>query len=108
MPRLRAATARDVVLIIVAVVLLAAAGIYMLQRGSGIEPAPDDQYMDFRCEACGESFRLSHREFETLWDERRFTPTEDGKMLFECPKCGQIKAIRVAGKQAERAEPVNP
>jgi len=98
----RPGTTRDVVLIIIAVILLTVAGSYMALRGGGVEPAPDDQYMDFRCQACGESFRLSHREFEKLWDERRFAPKEGGAgaWVYECPKCGEIKGEQVVAGEA--------
>lgn len=102
----RPATTRDVVLIILAIVLLIVAGTYVTLRGGGEDPAPDDQYMDFRCQACGEPFRLSYREFEKFWDERRFTRQADGRtLLYECPKCGRHGAKRVVQPEAPTAEP---
>lgn len=92
----RPGSTRDLVLIALAVVLLAGAGLYFALYGSPGEPAPDDQFMSFRCQACGASFRMSHREFERVWDERKFTRDKDGRtLLYECPKCGQLKAERV-------------
>jgi predicted RNA-binding Zn-ribbon protein involved in translation (DUF1610 family) len=105
----RPGTTRDVVLIVIAVILLVVAGSYMALRGSGEDAAPDDQYLSFRCEACGESFRLSHREFEKLTDERRFATKEDGRTLvYECPKCKEIRAVRVADEQTRGAAPTEP
>lgn len=95
MRRSRPAATRDLVLIVLAIVVLGIAVTYAVVR-SGIEDAaPDDQYVGFRCQACGESFRLSYREFEVLWNERRFEQQADRRtLLYECAKCGQMKAER--------------
>jgi hypothetical protein len=102
----RAATTRDFVLLAFAIVLLIVAGTYIALRGGGEDLAPDDQFLDFRCQACGETFRLSYREFEKLWNERRFTRQADGRtLLYECPKCGQMKAERVVQFGTPREQP---
>jgi len=91
----RPGATRDVVLLVIAIALLVAAGIYVTQGGDPQDAAPDDQYLEFECQACGESFRLNYAEFEKLWNERRFTRQDDGRtLLYECPKCGQREAVR--------------
>ena len=104
MTTFRPASTRDVVLVVIAVLLLAVAAVYFTLHGSGEDPAPDDQFMGFHCTACDQPFRLSHREFEKLWDERKFARRPDGRgLLFECPTCGEHKAVRVS--QAGGATP---
>ena len=106
MTTFRSASTRNVVLIVIAVLLIVAAVTHFALRGSGEEPAPDDQFMDFRCAACGHAFRLSHREFEQLWNERRFTRQPDGRTLFyECPACGEHQAVRAVGDEAATPRP---
>jgi predicted RNA-binding Zn-ribbon protein involved in translation (DUF1610 family) len=95
------------VLIVFAIILLVVAGLYLALRGGGQDAAPDDQYVDFRCQACGESFRLSYREFEERYDRtRRFELAEDGRtLLFECPKCGEMKGERVLPGRSSAGRP---
>ena len=95
MRRSRPAATRDVVLIVLVIVVLAAAVTYGVLRSGAEDAAPDDQYISFRCQACGEAFRLSYREFEELWNKRKFVQQADGRtLLYECAKCGQMKAER--------------
>jgi len=95
MRQLRSAATKEVVLVVVAIILIAIAGAYTVTRGTGEEPAPDDQFVSFKCRACGESFQLSYAEFEKVWDEGRFKRQDDGRtLLYQCPKCGQIQAER--------------
>jgi predicted RNA-binding Zn-ribbon protein involved in translation (DUF1610 family) len=104
MTTFRPASTRDIVLVVIAVLLLAAAAAYFTLHGSGEDPAPDDQFVDFHCTACGQAFRMSYREFEQAWNERKFTRQRDGRTLhYECPACGEHKAVRVS--QAGGATP---
>jgi predicted RNA-binding Zn-ribbon protein involved in translation (DUF1610 family) len=104
MTAFRPASTRNVVLVVIAVLVLAAAGTYLTLYGSGEDAAPDDQFVDFHCTACDKSFRMSYREFEKAWNERKFTRQPDGRTLYyECPSCGEHKAVRVA--QGETAPP---
>ncbi len=106
MTTFRPASIRDIVLVVIAVLLLAAAATYFTLHGGGEDPAPDDQFMGFHCTACDQPFRLSHREFEKLWDERRFTRQPNGTTLhYECPTCGEHKAVRVAEGGATTVQP---
>jgi hypothetical protein len=97
MKTFRAGATRDVVLIVIAVVLLAGAGLYFKMGGGTPDDAPDDQYLDFRCQACEHEFRMSYAEFEKYFNQRRMSRQEDGRTVdFACPKCGEHKAKRVA------------
>jgi len=59
------------------------------------DAAPADQFIDFKCQACDQSFSCSHREFEKLWDRREFQRDDSGRVLrFKCRHCGKIAAIR--------------
>jgi predicted RNA-binding Zn-ribbon protein involved in translation (DUF1610 family) len=107
MTRVRSGTTKNVVLISVAIVLFVIAGVYALTRGSGIEPAPDDRFVAFHCEACGEDFQYSDREFEGVFDRREYRTRKGtrerpgtGGLVFKCPKCGEFAAVRVANKGA--------
>ncbi|MBU0617993.1 MAG: hypothetical protein KKI02_09775 [Planctomycetes bacterium] len=102
----RTASTRNVVLVVIAVLLLAAAGTYLTLYSSGEEPAPDDQFVDFRCTACDKPFRMSYREFEKASNERKFTAQPDGRTLhYECPTCGEHKAVRVSQGGAATPQP---
>jgi hypothetical protein len=97
MPYKRAAATRDVVLIVAAVVLMAAAiGLYFSLRKP--EGAPTDQFVDFYCPDCDHHFQLSHRDVEqTIWERRDFEQDEIGKMRIRCPKCSRYTARRATG-----------
>ena len=54
------------------------------------DAAPTDQFLAFYCPACGQTFQLSHREFEQLWNARGLQRGSDGQSLrFKCQKCGK-------------------
>ena len=106
MTTFRPASTRNVVLIVVAVLLIAAAVTHFALRGSGQDPAPDDQFVDFHCTVCDKPFRMSYREFEQAWNERKFTRQPDGRTLhYECPTCGEHRAVRVAESGAAPVQP---
>jgi ribosomal protein S27E len=106
MTTFRPASIRNVVLIVIAVLLIAAAVAHFALRGGGEDAAPDDQFVDFRCTACNHTFRMSYSEFEKAWNERKFTRQPDGRTLYyECPACGEHKAVRVAGSGAATPGP---
>ena len=101
MRSLRRAGTRDVVLVAMAVVLLAAA-VFMYVRLSGGDAAPDDEFIGLYCPDCAHYFEISHREFERRFDNREFKLLGEEKALFfECEQCEQMTAERVDEPPAE-------
>jgi len=93
---------RTVGLLIVALALLALAGLFYT-KCSADDPAPDDEFVEFRCTACGETFRLSYEEFEKVWDRGDFRQEPGRGVLFKCARCGEFAAKRSIGADEDDA-----
>ena len=76
MTTFRPAATRNVVLVVIALLLLVAAGTYLTLYSSGEEPAPDDQFVDFHCTACDKPIRGRGR--------LRYSPLKGGALCQEC------------------------
>ena len=72
------------------------------------DPAPTDHFVAFYCPTCGQSYRLSDREFERLWNTRALQHGPDGQSLrFKCRKCGKMTALRADQRRPERPADAN-
>jgi|GEM_PF-6566611 len=96
----RRAAARDAILITLALILLAAAGLYTWTRSS--EPrAPTDEstWVYYRCTACGERFHYNGQELNDLQAGSPGGPHIGGTGGVPCKLCGKRTAVR---------EPIKP
>ena len=92
--RLRPVRRRDWLLGAVGLLaVLLAVAVYV--RSGPEDDAPTNRYVGFYCPACGRSYRVSHREFEQLWNKHEFSRSADGQALvFKCRQCGRLTAVR--------------
>lgn len=90
----RRGAARDMALLSLALVVIAAAGAYFWYSSGGERPPTDpSSYNYFRCQACKNEFHLNGQEMEQALRRREFTQAADGRTLaFKCPKCGKNEA----------------
>lgn len=92
----------DVKTILLAVLAIAALAAipYMARRNSPERAmaATDDQFqVDYVCEACGHTFQMTYSQ---AWEQIRAGKAESPPgqyRRFQCPKCGQIKAVAREG-----------
>lgn len=97
----RRGAARDVVLLVSALLILGFAAFYFTNYGSGREPAPTDAASEvaFFCEACKKPFRLNGKQIEDAMEHagvgarKSDDPAERG-LAFKCPLCGEIAGVR--------------
>ncbi len=93
--RLGALGGRTILLAVVAVACLAAAP-WLARRNSPakVMEATDDQFpVDYVCENCKHVFQMTYQQ---AWDLIRSGKAESPPgqyRRFECPKCGQVKAV---------------
>jgi predicted RNA-binding Zn-ribbon protein involved in translation (DUF1610 family) len=101
----RRAAVRDLGLIALTVVLLAASVWYFVNHGTGEEPAPTDasSWTYFLCTDCREYFALNGAELEARLRKRDLRTHPGGAMAFACRKCGKFAAVR-AGKCPEHGD----
>ncbi|RMF80898.1 MAG: hypothetical protein D6744_07750 [Planctomycetota bacterium] len=95
----RAISSRDLTLLVIAVLLLAIAGLFYAcsgDDGASLESSAVPPQA-FVCEACGERFELSYDEVvEAIRQIGPSTPREPAKKGFPCPHCGEW-----AGRRAD-------
>lgn len=90
----RRATVRDIVLAVIAVVLIVVAvTLFMYLRKP--HDAPTDQFVKFHCPKCPHDFQLSYADFDRVWERNEYRILGQRRIIFKCPKCGQMTAERV-------------
>ncbi len=102
----RALSARDLILALVALLLIAAAAVIFL-RYKPEDAAPTDKFVSFYCPKCDRLYSLSERQFEDLWNRKAFRQAGGRDMRFECPQCKQIVAQRADERPAKGSPPAS-
>lgn len=92
----RRAAVRDLALIALTVVLLAASVWYFVNHGSAEEPAPTDSssWVYLVCTECNNYFYLTAGELETALQRKQFRAQPGGAMAFACKQCGKFSGVR--------------
>lgn len=90
----RRASARNAVLVVIALVALVGAAFFAIRPGANVrDEAPDDQFLWLECPDCGK-YEVSYREFEEL----QGTPGAGAKgdeYVVGCKQCGKATAKRI-------------
>ena len=101
MVRRRGIATKEVVLGIAAVVLIVAAVLIYVRSDRSTGPS-DTVMLGFTCQQCKQESRISERDFEKMFNRHEFRQGSDGRtMLFKCPRCGQMAAVRSDGPADE-------
>jgi hypothetical protein len=97
MTMLRPASARNVVLGSLALLIALAAVLYYMRYGGGTDQPPTDpsSWVYFKCEACGARFHLNGQELDQAQRQLGGGGPKIGNVpMFVCKQCGARKATR--------------
>lgn len=91
----------------VAALVLVVLAIVFYVRGGREDRAPADKFVHFYCSACKQSFELTERDIDRIWEKHEYgRKPGERELLFKCKHCGKMTAERTV--EAPAGNPAGP